>query len=107
MISLARLEDSPAEVTGSDYPERWRRFLACVNLYQFCDTFRFWTSSEVARRAPELPLAAVTAVADDWQGVVEQVTGRSAPSLPRGRRLRPSVCRFPRQGLRLGKEQAV
>jgi DEAD/DEAH box helicase domain-containing protein len=78
VIVMTRLGDSSAEVTGSDYPERWRRFLACVNLYQFCDTFRFWTSSEVALdQAPELPLADVAAVTDDWQRIVEQI----APSL--------------------------
>jgi len=75
VIALARLGDGAAEVTGSDYPERWRRFLACVNFFQFCDTFRFWTSSEVAsNQAPELPLGAVTAIAADWQQIVEQVT---------------------------------
>ena len=80
VIVLARLGDSSAEVTGSDYTERWRRFLACVNLYQFCDTFRFWTSSEVAQdQAPDLPLAAVTAVADEWQKIVDQATPSLRP----------------------------
>jgi DEAD/DEAH box helicase domain-containing protein len=92
VIALARLGDNSTEVTGSDYPERWRRLLACANLYQFCDTFRFWTSSEVALdQAPELPLAAVTAVADDWQRIVEQVT----PSL------RPYVLELAAAGLPL------
>ena len=47
VIVLARLGDSDAEVTGSDFNERWRRFLACLNFYQFCENFRFWASSEV------------------------------------------------------------
>ena len=46
VITLARLGDSEAEITGSDFPERWRRFLACLNLHQFSENFRFWASSE-------------------------------------------------------------
>jgi DEAD/DEAH box helicase domain-containing protein len=42
----ARLGNSEEEVCGSDYKERWRRFLACMNFYQFSDFFRFWASSE-------------------------------------------------------------
>ena len=52
---LARIGDSEAERTGSDFPERWRRFLAGLNLFQFIGGFRFWASSEVdAGTAPEL-----------------------------------------------------
>jgi DEAD/DEAH box helicase domain-containing protein len=39
MIILGRLDDREAQVAGSDFRERWRRFLACMNLYQFCDRF--------------------------------------------------------------------
>ncbi|MEO1995586.1 MAG: Zn-binding domain-containing protein, partial [Planctomycetaceae bacterium] len=46
VITLARLGDSEAETTGSDFSERWRRFLACLNLYQFTENFRFWAASE-------------------------------------------------------------
>ena len=43
---LARLSDSDAEVTQSDYRERWRRFLAHVNQYQFVNRFQFFTTKQ-------------------------------------------------------------
>jgi DEAD/DEAH box helicase domain-containing protein len=74
VITLARLGDSDAECTGSDYNERWRRFLACLNLFQFSDNFRFWTSSEAAAdMAPAIPLAATTGVPAAWQAVLDEV----------------------------------
>lgn len=74
VIALGRLGDSESEVSGSDFKERWRRFLACLNLYQFSENFRFWASSEVeGGMAPEIPLAAVEAVADDWKPILDEV----------------------------------
>ena len=56
-VVLARIGDSEAERTGSDFPERWRRFLAGLNLFQFIDGFRFWASSEVdAGTAPDFSI---------------------------------------------------
>jgi len=73
-ITLARLGDGEAEVTGSDYHERWRRFLACVNLYQFSENLRFWTSSEAeSDEAPEIPLSAAKNAPDEWQAVLDDV----------------------------------
>ena len=72
-IALARLGDSDSETTGSDFAERWRRFLACLNFYQFSDNFRFWAASESSTTAPDIPLQAVAAVSDDWQPVLEGV----------------------------------
>lgn len=75
VIVLARLGDSESECLGSDYRERWRRFLACVNLFQFCSTFRFWTASEAQNDlAPELPLAAAVKPDDEWKAIVDGVT---------------------------------
>ena len=80
VIILARLGDSEAEVTGSDYLERWRRFLACLNLYQFCEAFRFWTSAEAQQdHAPDLPLTATAAVAGDWQKIIDEATPSLRP----------------------------
>jgi DEAD/DEAH box helicase domain-containing protein len=80
VITLTRLGDSEVECTGSDYNERWRRFLACLNLFQFSDNFRFWTCSEViAETAPDIPLAATSGVADAWQAVLENVTSGLRP----------------------------
>lgn len=74
-IILGRLGDSETECTGSDYNERWRRFLACANLFQFSENFRFWTSSEsISGIAPEVPLQATTAISDEWQTVLDTVT---------------------------------
>ncbi len=72
VIVLARLGDSEAEVSGSDYRERWRRFLAVMNLYQFGHTFCFFTSQEVQHHAaPELPIAGVTYDMKEWDGIRE------------------------------------
>ena len=72
-ITLARLGDSESETSGSDFSERWRRFLACLNLYQFSDNFKFWATSEYDSTAPDIPLQAMEAVSDDWQPVLEEV----------------------------------
>lgn len=82
VIVLARLGDGEAESTGSDYPERWRRFLACLNLFQFIENFRFWTSSETeAGLAPEIPLEATTRVAGEWQPVLDNAMPSLRPYL--------------------------
>jgi DEAD/DEAH box helicase domain-containing protein len=74
-IVLARIGDSEAERTGSDFPERWRRFLAGLNLFQFIDGFRFWASSEADDgTAPDIPLRAVETVVAEWQDVLKNTT---------------------------------
>ena len=71
---LLRLGDSESEVTGSDFRERWRRFLACVNLYQFCANFSFWTVKEIEKEtAPDIPISIQQLVPDAWQEVMEEV----------------------------------
>ena len=75
---VGRLGDTESERTGSDFTERWRRFLACLNFFQFVDNFRFWASSETSTGiAPEISLAATTAVSDEWQ----EVLGKVMPSM--------------------------
>lgn len=73
-ITLARLGDDESEVTGSDFQERWRRFLACLNLYQFSSNFRFWAVSEIETGdAPEIPRAQSSAeLPEAWQEVIEE-----------------------------------
>ncbi|PYP82904.1 MAG: helicase [Blastocatellia bacterium AA13] len=74
VITLARLGDAEAECTGSDYEERWRRFLACLNLFQFSENFLFWTASEsLSGTAPEIPLGAATTLEEEWQAVLDAV----------------------------------
>ena len=80
VITLARLGDSEAEVTGSDYKERWRRFLACLNFYQFSENLCFWGSSEVdSGEAPEIPLSAAESAPDEWQTVLDGVMASLRP----------------------------
>lgn len=80
VIVLARLGDSDAETAGSDFKERWRRFLACLNMYQFTENFRCWVSSQVEDdTAPEIPLEAAEAVSGDWQPVLANVTPSLRP----------------------------
>jgi DEAD/DEAH box helicase domain-containing protein len=70
---VARLGDSNEEVTGSDYCERWRRFLASTNLHQFCCVFEMWATSECAEGfSPEIPFEAEV-IADEWQAVADEV----------------------------------
>ncbi|MCP4660268.1 MAG: helicase, partial [bacterium] len=75
---LGRLDDGPEATAEEDYKERWRRFLAGMNLYQFCRWFRYWTTSEAAAdEAPELPELAPAppvALSDAWTEVLEEVT---------------------------------
>ena len=91
VITLARLGDSDAEVTGSDFAERWRRFLACLNMYQFSENFRFWAASESDTTAPEIPLEAAEGVPAEWELVLDEVL----PSL------RPYVLELAAAGLQL------
>ena len=74
VITLARLGDTEAETTGSDFNERWRRFLACLNLYQFSENFLFWASSECETGiAPEIPIQVAEAVSEDWKPILDEI----------------------------------
>jgi DEAD/DEAH box helicase domain-containing protein len=75
---LARLDDGEEAVAQEEFKLRWRRFLACLNLFQFCRGLRFWAASEaVSGEAPELPglaLAPAPAISDRWSEVAQEVT---------------------------------
>ena len=74
-IVLARIGDSESERTGSDFVERWRRFLASLNLFQFIGGFRFWASSEVEEgTAPVVSIAVAEDVMPEWQEVLNATT---------------------------------
>jgi DEAD/DEAH box helicase domain-containing protein len=78
-VNLARLGDSETEVSGSDFKERWRRFLACVNLYQFNSNFRFWTSSEMESGcAPDIPVAEAE-LPVTWQEIMNETASVLRP----------------------------
>ena len=70
---IGRLGDSDQEVSGSDFKERWRRFLACINVFQFTDAFSFWTSSEaIDGVAPEIVFEGKTEMPEEWKFVYEE-----------------------------------
>ena len=72
----ARLGDSEDErLAAQTYRPRWRRFLACINLFQFCDAFTFFTTSEVAAGiAPDgVPIAASHATDGAWADIRAEV----------------------------------
>jgi len=83
LVILGRLGDSEAECTGSDFLERWRRFLACLNLYQFCENFVFWTSTEARTgEAPDLPWQSRATLPPEWQDVLDAVTSSLKVYIP-------------------------
>jgi hypothetical protein len=74
-IVLARLGDSEAECLGSDYRERWRRFLSVLNVLQFCENFCFWSNSEAEHdTAPDISLEAATALDEASNSVTRPAT---------------------------------
>lgn len=80
VIVIARLEDSDTECSSVNYKERWRKFLACINLYQFCEKFYFWTCSEAKNEtAPKIPLHAFTEIPEQWQNVLDNVLSSLRP----------------------------
>jgi DEAD/DEAH box helicase domain-containing protein len=83
IVILGRLDDREAQVAGSDFRECWRRFLACMNLYQFCDRFTMWTTSEArAGLAPDLPAAVQATLDEAWARLLEQITTALRPYIP-------------------------
>jgi len=79
---LARLGDREAECTDGAYHMRWRQYLACLNVFQFCENFHFWTSSEAIEGvAPEVPLSSSTRLPDDWQAVLDEALSSLHPYL--------------------------
>ena len=77
---LARLGDNEEEVSGSDYKERWRRFLACLNFYQFASVFTFWTTSEsVNNEAPDIALVVDEEIPEKWQEIINDTTSQLRP----------------------------
>lgn len=72
----ARLGDSETErLASGTYRPRWRKFLACLNLFQFCGSFTFFTTSEVdAGKAPKvIPDAKFAKASGEWTKVREEV----------------------------------
>ena len=81
--AFARLGDSETEVSGSDFRERWRRFLAYMNLFQFCPKFLMWTSSEAMNdQSPEFSLGAAVLLSPEWEKVRSFITSSLRTHIP-------------------------
>ena len=72
----ARLDDNaPERLANQAYRPRWRKFLSCLNLLQFCGAFSFFTTSEVeAGTAPDvLPDTSFAQATGEWAQVRSEV----------------------------------
>ena len=82
LICIGRLDDSEQQVSQrSVFTLRWRRFLAAVNLFQFCPEFTFWTSKEFDDGiAPDAPWGSVSvSTVAQWQEVLDEVVSVAKP----------------------------
>ena len=78
-----RLPDSKSNRELEGYVERWRRFLALTNLFQFCDRFRALVSSE----ADDETVSTLDVVSDDvlderWKAIQDDIVVVLSPFLP-------------------------
>jgi DEAD/DEAH box helicase domain-containing protein len=72
ILVLAHLGDTESEINGSDFNERWRRFLACLNFYQFGGNFKFWTTTETINgNAPDFGIEDQKEFSKEWQDVID------------------------------------
>lgn len=71
----ARLDDSDERLATQTYRPRWRKFLSCLNLLQFCGAFSFFTTSEVeAGTAPDvLPAISFVEASGEWAQVRAEI----------------------------------
>jgi DEAD/DEAH box helicase domain-containing protein len=72
----ARLGDSETErLAAQTYRPRWRKFLASLNLFQFCGAFTFFTTSQVeAGTAPDvIPYTQPPSTSNEWAEVRAEV----------------------------------
>jgi len=77
---VGRLGDSDEEVSGSDFKERWRRFLACMNVYQFNNAFNFWTTTEAIKdEVPEILFTGKFEMSVAWKNVFEDTISSLRP----------------------------
>ncbi|SLM31713.1 putative RNA helicase [Desulfamplus magnetovallimortis] len=81
---FAHLGDTEFEINGSDFNERWRRFLACLNFYQFHDNFSFWTTSEAENgTAPDFGVEEEKTLSQEWQEIKEETVSAFYPLVER------------------------
>ena len=75
VLVLGRLGDTAAERSGTDYRERWRRFLASMNLFQFVSQFEFFASSEHYEEDSWSMPSRATGVSPEWEQILQLVVG--------------------------------
>jgi len=79
-VTLAHLGDTDSQINGSDFNERWRRFLACLNFYQFCENFKFWTTTEAKNGiAPDFGIEDKKEFSEEWQEVIDNTISAFYP----------------------------
>ena len=75
-----RLIDSAQEREKPGFPERWRRFLALANLFQFCRRFKVFVATEAAEgTAPDLGLEREAALDERWRDIQQAVVAALRP----------------------------
>lgn len=75
VLVLGRLGDSAAERSGTDYRERWRRFLASMNLFQFVSQFEFFAASEHYEEDSWSMPSRATGISQEWEQILQLVVG--------------------------------
>ncbi|MGB5063838.1 MAG: hypothetical protein WBQ37_08765, partial [Candidatus Competibacter sp.] len=77
-----RLIDSAQEREKPGFPERWRRFLALANLFQFCQQFRVFVAAEMAEgTAPDWGLKREVALDERWRDIQQAVVAVLHPAI--------------------------
>lgn len=79
-----RLGDSEAERSGTEtYKQRWRRFHALMNFFQFLDNTSFFTTSEVEDDVIPMPtLVPQVSLDDQWQELLDDAVGPIKKIIP-------------------------
>ena len=74
---VLRLGDSYDERKAIDsYKQRWRQFLAMMNLFQFADSFLPFTTEELEiNNPPEIRVQVDSAFSNEWLEVIEETVG--------------------------------
>jgi len=74
VLIFGRLEDDESSVQESGYRNRWRRFLACMNYYQFAGNFEFWTTQQIENgEEPNISLSHSLRLSDSWQKIHDSI----------------------------------
>ncbi|WP_395752920.1 DEAD/DEAH box helicase [Prosthecobacter sp.] len=75
VLVLGRLGDSAAERSGTDYRERWRRFLASMNLFQFVRQFDFFAATEHPEEDSWSMPGRTAGISAEWEQILQLVVG--------------------------------